>query len=121
MIGSGHIQGAPDTLTAELGIEFTAADVTAATNQTNQRQRAVIDAVEKAGVERKDLNTTGLAVQPQYDDASGTLIGYRAENTIEIKVRKLDSACPCWPMSSAPAATPLGSALCAPMTTDIPL
>ncbi len=92
VLGSGQVQGAPDTLTADVGTEFTAVDVTSATNQSNQRQQAVIDAVEHAGVERKDVRTTGLTVQPQYDGTSGVITGYRAENTVEIKIRKLDSA-----------------------------
>lgn len=92
VVGSGQVQGAPDTLTADVGTEFTAVDVTPATNQSNQRQQAVIDAVEHAGVERKDVRTTGLTVQPQYDGSSGAITGYRAENTVEIKIRKLDSA-----------------------------
>jgi uncharacterized protein YggE len=92
VVGSGQVQGAPDTLTADVGIEFTATDVTAATNQSNQRQRTVIDALDNAGVDRKDISTIGLTVQPQYDGTAGAITGYRAENTIEIKIRKLDSA-----------------------------
>ncbi|MDT5354685.1 MAG: uncharacterized protein QOJ56_3217, partial [Mycobacterium sp.] len=41
VVGSGHVQGVPDTLTADVGIEFTARDVTAAMDQTNNRQQAV--------------------------------------------------------------------------------
>ena len=41
VVGSGQVQGVPDTLTADVGIEFTAPDVTAAMNQTNDRQQAV--------------------------------------------------------------------------------
>ena len=92
VIGSGQVQGAPDTLTADVGTESIAADVTSATNQSNQRQQAVIDAVEHAGVERNDVRTIGLSVQPQYDGTSAAVTGYRAENTVEIKIRKLDSA-----------------------------
>jgi uncharacterized protein YggE len=92
VIGSGQVQGTPDTLTADAGIEFTAPDVIAAINQSTQRQAAVIDAAERAGVDRKDISTTGLAVLPQYDGAAGAVTGYRAQNTIEVKIRKLDSA-----------------------------
>lgn len=92
VVGSGEAQGTPDTLTADVGIECTEPDVTAATNQSNQRQRAVIDAVQNAGVDRKDIRTTGLTIQPQYDGSAGAITGYRVENTVEIKMRKLDSA-----------------------------
>lgn len=90
--GSGQVQGAPDTLTADVGVEFTGADVTTAMNQTNQRQQAVVDAVQNVGIDRKDIRTTGLALQPQYGGTTGTITGYRAENSIQIKIRKLDSA-----------------------------
>jgi uncharacterized protein YggE len=69
-----------------------AADVTAATKHRNQRQQAVLDAVDNAGVDRKDISTTGLTIQPQYDGTAGAITGYRAENTIEIKICNLDSA-----------------------------
>ena len=61
VVGSGHVQGVPDTLTADVGIEFTAPDVTAAMNQTNDRQQAVINALAGAGVDRKDISTTEVS------------------------------------------------------------
>src|ERR1700760_2386154 len=73
VLGSGQVQGVPDTLTADVGIEFTAPDVTAAMNQTNDRQQAVINAVTGAGVDRKDISTTDVSLQPQYDNAGGTI------------------------------------------------
>ena len=92
VVGSGHIQGVPDTLTADVGIEFTAPDVTAAMNQTNDRQQAVINAVTGAGVDRKDISTTDVSLQPKYDNAGGTISGYRASNSIRVKIHPTDSA-----------------------------
>jgi len=91
VVGSGKVQGTPDTLTIDAGIEATAPDVTAAMNQTNTRQRAVIDAVTGAGVDKKDIATTQVSLQPQYGENS-VITGYRAGNSVRIKVRKLDSA-----------------------------
>jgi uncharacterized protein len=91
VIGSGQVQGVPDTLTADVGIEFTAPDVTAAMNQTNDRQQAVINAVAGAGVDRKDISTTEVNLQPQYDNA-GAITGYRAGNSIRVKIHPADSA-----------------------------
>lgn len=51
-------------------------------NQTSERQQAVIDALVDAGVDRKDISTTQVSLQPQYGnpDASGSanITGYRA-------------------------------------------
>jgi uncharacterized protein YggE len=92
VVGSGQVQGVPDTLTADVGIEFTAPDVTAAMNQTNDRQQAVINAVAGAGVDRKDISTTEVNLQPQYDNAGGAITGYRASNSIRVKIHPTDSA-----------------------------
>src|ERR1700753_2816403 len=92
VVGSGHVQGVPDTLTADVGIEFTARDVTAAMDQTNGRQQAVIDALANAGVDRKDISTTDVSLQPQYDNAGGTITGYRPANSIRVKIHPAGSA-----------------------------
>jgi uncharacterized protein YggE len=92
VVGSGQVQGVPDTLTADVGIEFTAPDVTAAMNQTNDRQQAVINAVAGAGVDRKNISTTEVNLQPQYDNVGGTITGYRAGNSIRVKIHPADSA-----------------------------
>lgn len=85
VVGSGHVQGVPDTLTADVAMESTAPDVSAALNQSSQRQQAVIDALAGAGVDRKDITTTQVSVQPQFTD--NAISGYRASNAIKVKIR----------------------------------
>jgi len=92
VVGSGHVRGTPDMLTANVSIEFTAPDVTAAMNQTGQRQQAVINALVSAGVDRKDIRTTQVSLQPQYGPDASAIVGYRAGNSIDVKIRELDSA-----------------------------
>ncbi|MBW0015747.1 SIMPL domain-containing protein [Mycobacterium sp.] len=96
VIGSGHVQGVPDTLTADVGIEYTAPDVTAAMNQTNDRQQAVIDALAAAGLDRKDINTATVTLEPQYGNPGpngpATITGYRATNAIRVKIHPADAA-----------------------------
>lgn len=91
VVGSGEVQGTPDTVIADVGIEVVAPDVTAAMNQTNERQQAVIDALASDGVDAKDISTAAVNLQPQYGDNS-VVTGYRAANTINVKIRKLDNA-----------------------------
>jgi uncharacterized protein YggE len=96
VLGSGQVQGVPDTLTADVGIEFTAPDVTTAMNQTNDRQQAVINALAGAGVDRKDIRTTAVTVAPQYSSpepaGTATITSYRADNAIEVKIHPPDAA-----------------------------
>ena len=96
VIGSGQVQGVPDTLTADVGIEFTAPDVTTAMNQTNDRQQAVINALVGAGMDRKNISTTAVTLQPQYSNpepaGTATITGYRATNAIQVKIHPTDTA-----------------------------
>lgn len=93
VVGSGQVQGAPDTLTVDASMEATAPDVTGAMNQTSDRQQAVINALVDAGVDRKDISTTTVTLQPQFGGSDNTtIVGYRASNSIEVKLRQLDSA-----------------------------
>lgn len=110
--GSGQVQGAPDTLTVDVGIEFSAPDVTTAMNQTNERQKAVIAAVQNAGVDPKDISTTEVSLQPQYDGAGGTITAYRANNAIKVRIANWIRPHMYWASSPVPAATPPGSTPC---------
>jgi uncharacterized protein len=96
VVGSGQVQGVPDTLTANVGIEFSAPDVTAAMNQTNDRQQAVIDALVGAGLDRQKISTTAVTLAPQYSNpgpnGTATITGYRASNAIEVKIHPADTA-----------------------------
>ncbi|SRX93278.1 hypothetical protein MSP7336_01515 [Mycobacterium shimoidei] len=92
VVGAGHVEGVPDTLTADVAIEFVAPDVTTAMDRTNDRQQAVIRALTNAGVDSKDISTTDVTLQPQYAGSPGTITGYRAANSIRVKIRKTDAA-----------------------------
>lgn len=91
VVGTGEVQGIPDTLTADVGVQVTAPDVTAAMNQTAERQRAVIDALTARGIDAKDISTTSVSLQPQYAENSA-VTGYRADNSIRVTLRELDGA-----------------------------
>lgn len=96
VLGTGQVQGVPDTLTADVGIEFTAPDVTTAMNQTNDRQQAVINALLGAGVDHKDISTTEVTLAPQYTNPGPTgtadITGYRATNAVAVKIHPPDAA-----------------------------
>jgi hypothetical protein len=95
VVGAGEVQGTPDTLTINAAMEIVAPDAAGALNQTSQRQTAVIDALVGSGIERKDINTSQVSVQPKYaggGDNPQVISGYRASNTIDVKIRQLDMA-----------------------------
>ena len=91
VVGTGEVRGAPDTLTADVGVEVVAPDVTAAMNQASERQQAVIDQLAARGIDAKDISTTTVTLQPQYGENS-LVTGYRAGNSISVTLRELDAA-----------------------------
>jgi uncharacterized protein len=93
VVGEGKVEGTPDTVTVNAAIESTAPDATAAMNQTNDRMSAVIDAVVAQGIDRKDVSTTQVTLNPQYGDNS-IITGYQANNSIAVKIRKVEAASP---------------------------
>lgn len=96
VVGSGQVSGTPDTLRADIGVEATASDVTTALNETSAKVTAVTDAVVAAGVERKDVATQQVSVNPQYSSpapgGSSQISGYTATNTIRVTIRDISTA-----------------------------
>ncbi|KWX67016.1 SIMPL domain-containing protein [Mycobacterium sp. NAZ190054] len=92
VVGAGQVQGTPDTLTVNASMEFLEADATAAMNQTNERQQAVIDALAGLGIDRADIATTAADLQPQYGSDATSIAAYRATNSINVTIRDLGRA-----------------------------
>jgi uncharacterized protein YggE len=92
VIGEGKVDGTPDTLTVSLSIAATAPDAVGASNQTSSRANAVTDALVGQGIDRKDISTTTVTLQPQYGGSDNTtIVGYQSSNSIDVKLRKIET------------------------------
>ncbi|MDT5339537.1 MAG: uncharacterized protein QOD90_5042 [Mycobacterium sp.] len=92
VIGEGKVEGTPDTLTVSLSIAATAPDAVSASNQTSSRANAVTDALVGQGIDRKDISTTTVTLQPQYGGSDNTtIVGYQSSNSIDVKLRKIET------------------------------
>jgi hypothetical protein len=90
--GTGESTGVPDQLTFRLSVRGKADDVTTALDDASRSMRRVLAALEAADVRRRDVQTTGLSVRPDYDwSASGppVLTGYVATQSVSVLVRDL--------------------------------
>lgn len=97
VVGTGKVTGVPDTLSATIGVEAEAPDVSAAINTASDKIAKITEAAVAAGVEKKDIQTQQVSIQPRYSSpgAAGgttTISGYEASNTVSIKVRDLSKA-----------------------------
>ena len=90
--GTGRVAVEPDIAELRLGVSIARPTVEAARTAAAEAMTAILAAVLAAGVERRDVRTTLLAVQPRYDYRDGkppVLSGYDLNNVVEISVRDL--------------------------------
>ena len=93
--GHGEVQAPSDTGFFDVGVQVTAATIEEARNRAAQSADAVIKSLAGNGIAEKDIKTSNFSIQPQYDyskqNSQPTIIGYIVTNTVEAKVRKLDT------------------------------
>ena len=92
MTGTGEVTGVPDQMSFHLAVTRTAPDVSTAMDETSRVQGRVLRALEKAGVQRRDLQTTGLSIDPVYHYSSyapPVITGYRVRQAASVLVRDL--------------------------------
>ncbi len=92
--GTGRIVLSPDTADLRLGVSSTAKTVKAARSAAATSMTAVLASLKQLGISDKDIQTTTLSLQPQYDYSANTnpprLVGYQLSNAIAVTVRDLD-------------------------------
>ena len=82
----------PDIADLRLGVTVARPTVAAARADAATTMTAILEAIDAAGVARRDLRTTLLSVQPRYDYRDGrapALTGYELANVVEVTVRDL--------------------------------
>ncbi|MCW2338828.1 uncharacterized protein YggE [Sphingobium sp. B2D3A] len=95
---SESVNSAPDMATINTGVQTRAMSAKDAMAQNATQMDKLIAALVKAGIARKDIQTSGINLNPQYDYSDRTdgkgprFIGYEASNQLTVAVRKLDSA-----------------------------
>ena len=90
--GTGRVSVSPDVADLRLGVAVTRPSVEAARAEAATTMEAILAAIAKDGVPRRDVRTTLLSVQPRYDYRDGrppTLTGYELANSVEVTIRDL--------------------------------
>ena len=88
----GEVQAAPDMATINLGVNTEAPTAAAALQANAAQMTKVIAALKKAGIADKDIQTSNLNLNAQYDYVQNEppkLRGYQASNQVTITVRDL--------------------------------
>ena len=96
--GRGSVSLTPDTASVVVGVTTNEDILAEAQAEAMTRMEAIIAAVQTAGVEERDIQTTNYSVSIIYDyDDSGfptRIIGYEVSNQVAVKVRQLDALGP---------------------------
>lgn len=89
----GETEAQPDKATITLGVQVKAATAGEAMAEDTRRMTQVIAALKSAGLADKDIQTSNLSLNPDYDYAPNRapkLSGYQASNEVRVTVNDLD-------------------------------
>lgn len=107
----GHSRRVPDVATFSAGVVTQAGTASQALADNNAKMAEVVAAIKRAGIADRDIQTSTISLQPRYSNPeleaqmrarqtgqpyvppteAARIIGYEARNTVQLRVRKLDS------------------------------
>lgn len=98
--GQGEVTASPDTAYVTSGVTTQAATAREALDANTTAMTQLIDTLKAAGIEERDIQTSGFSVSPNYvysdvRDALGysqppKINGYTVSNTVNVRVRDID-------------------------------
>lgn len=93
--GQGDHQAAPDMAMIRIGVTTEAREAKRALDENSARMAGTIAALEGQGLEKRDLQTSNLSLQPIWSQRQSSpgkapeITGFRAHNSLSIRVRDL--------------------------------
>ena len=90
--GEATVLAIPDQATIRVGVSSQAKTARAASEANAKDMSAVIAAMKDAGIPDKDIQTSSLSLQPQYDqkqNVGNRLIGFQVNNIVTIKLHDI--------------------------------
>lgn len=92
--GEASVSVAPDAAAMRIGVSSSAKTAREASDANAKLMTAVLAAIKEAGIGDRDVQTSRLSLQPQYDQSkSGTarLLGFQVTNQLAVKIRNIDT------------------------------
>jgi uncharacterized protein YggE len=90
----GEVKTVPDMATISFGVVTEATTAAEAMSQNAARMNQVMAALRRAGIEARDVQTSGLNLSAQYDYVQNEpprLRGYQANNRVTVIINDLDA------------------------------
>jgi hypothetical protein len=94
VVGTGQATVTPDLLTVVVQVDAGGPSAAAALATDNADAARALSTFEGGGVQAKDIATSGLSLQPQYEYPKGvpTLTGYEVDNTVTATLRDISKS-----------------------------
>jgi uncharacterized protein YggE len=90
--GEASVSVAPDMVLIRIGVSSQGKNARAASEANATQMTKVLNAIEQSGIAKKDIQTSRLSLQPQYDASkpgAARLTGFRVTNQVTIKIRDI--------------------------------
>ncbi len=90
--GEATVAAAPDAAQIRIGVSSQGKTARAASDANVKDMTVVLAAIKESGVADRDIQTTSLSLQPQYDPnktGAARLIGFQANNQVTVKIRDI--------------------------------
>lgn len=86
-----YVEATPDVASFSTGVQTLAPTANEAVRQNNVQMASVIARLKKLGIADKDIQTTQISLNQQFDYADGRQVfrGFTASNTVSAKLRDL--------------------------------
>ncbi|PMN69299.1 oxidative stress defense protein [Enterovibrio norvegicus] len=91
-VGIGEVVVTPDTANIQVAVTLTRTSAKAAKKASDDAITALLNRLDKMGVDKKDVESANLSLQPQYSypkNAEPKLTGYRASRNVSITISEL--------------------------------
>jgi uncharacterized protein YggE len=95
MSGEGEASVVPDQASFDVSVRLVRDDLQTALDDSGAVLERVLGRLDKLGIERGDVETTGLEMSPVYDRQKGrppVLTGYRVHQSVAVLVKRLGRA-----------------------------
>jgi uncharacterized protein YggE len=93
VVATGEVTRVPDIVRVGAGVLTTAPTASGALQENARRMETVRQALRRAGVAERDIQTSQLNLFPDYrhdqNNSQPTLIGYRAQNEVTVRFRDI--------------------------------
>jgi uncharacterized protein YggE len=91
--GEATVSVAPDAVIIRVGVSSQGKTAREATDANSHKMTAVLASIKDAGIADRDVQTSRLSLQPQYDPnkaGPARLQGFQVTNQVTVKVRDID-------------------------------